>query len=162
VLHQHSANRSGGVWCASAPRGLRSLQELGEHLFQFREILRAVAYQLVDDGSIDRQLLVHQDVPNADHGDPAAFQVCADATVLAEASGYVPALFDGAEALVGDDMAAHVQGRFDGQLQKALCAAVAPVLGDECDQIVAATAFEVSQVLGKLLESASCDFRPDR
>jgi len=64
----------------------------------------------VHDATVHVRVHVHEDIPDADHADPAVLEVRGNNTVLPEPAGYVAALIDRAQLVIGNDVAADVEG----------------------------------------------------
>ena len=105
-------------------------------------------------GSVYLNVFVDQYVPEADHLDPTVLEVLADASVLAQTPGNVPALLNAAEVLFGHDMTSDVERGFNGKLEKPFGTPVMLRIGYKGAEIVMLEPFEDSPILRESLEAA--------
>lgn len=92
------------------------------------------------DAPVYLQVIVHEDIAETYHPNPAFLEGLVDVAVLAKEPREISALLHEAEVPLGNEVAGHVGKGFDGKLQEALGAAVALRIGQEVLEPVSAQA----------------------
>jgi hypothetical protein len=104
---------------------------------------------------------MHQRVSEADHADPFFAERLGDVALFEKKLRNIALPVHHPQALIGDDVVAHIEQGFDGKMQKALGAAVALGIRQELLAPVAAKLAQNAQVLIELVQAFAEHLRSD-